>query len=446
MSNKKKRKRTIRFRPSTAQIAAAAAAILIITYMAIRFLPAETLFIYSEKYVYSENADLFIFKQEEYVILQNQQTINFSVDEGDKIAGSTVLSSDFKVFGDVYIQQKIKAVDYILNRIPRFQSKEEIYGEVQKLDVRIAELNEVLANASWETMSESEKAVYMNEMNELNEQRQIIIRSVQYIYTPDEELRNIKKTCTGMLGSRQVALNAYNLNLSVYGNVYFSLDGYEDVMTFHNIENFDQDYLNYLLGYAPRMQKSESGRYVIKSSASDKILLALRVRKDCYVESEEKCRELYQSNTIRYDMDKQGGYYEFLFRRIDILAYYPQMTVVLSGSETAQGHLVNVIETDTHKILVIAVRDNIKNLQQKKRIDKAKAETESFSAFVVPASAVTEHNYSEYVTVLTNSNVKKSVKVNVYDYSGGKAVLKVSANSGLKNGDEILAVGEYIDD
>ena len=446
MSSKKTKKRKIRFRPSTAQITAAAAAVLIITYLAIRFLPAETLFIYSERYVYSENADLFIFKQEEYVILTDQQSIKFNVDEGDKIAGSTELSSDYKVHGDVYIQQKIKAIDYILSKSPRFQSKEEIYGEVQKLDVKISELNDVLAASAWETMTENEKSVYINEMNDLNEQRQIILRSVQYIYTPDEELREIKKTCTGMLGSRQVALNAYNLNLSVYGNIYFSLDGYEDVMTFHNIENFDQEYLNYLLGYAPKKQQSEGGRYVIKSSASDKILLALRVSKDCYVESEEKCRELYQSNTIRYDMDKQGGYYEFLFRRIDILAYYPKMTVVLNSSDSAEGHLVNVIETETHKILVIAVRDNIKNLQQQKRIDKAKAETQSFNAFVVPASAVTEHNYSEYVTVLTNSNVRKSVKVSVYDYSGGKAVLKISDNSGLKNGDEILAVGEYTDD
>ena len=445
MKKDKSSKRKIKFRPSSTQILVVAVAIIIITYMAIRLLPADTLFIYSDRYVYSENADLYIFKQEEYVIIHNSVPIEFNVDEGEKIAGSTELSSNYKISGDAYIRQKIKAIDYILNRSPKFQTKEEIYGEVQLLDSRINEINGLLVS-TWTDLNESERARYLVELDELGDQRQIILRSVQYIYTPDEELGNIKKSCNSLLGNKQVALNAYNLNLSIYGNIYFSLDGYEDVMTFHNIENFDHEYLEYLKGYVPKKQISEDDKYIIKSSASDKILLALSVDNDCYIENETECKELYKSNTIRYDMDKQGGYYEFLFRRIDILSYYPKMTVSFGNSENIAGYLVNVIESESDKILIVAVRDNIKFIQQQNRVSKIKFEAQGFNAFVVPNTAVVKHDSNEYVTVLTNSNIKKSVKVTVYDYVDRNAILRVSANSDLKDGDEILVVGEYVND
>ena len=143
-----------------------------------------------------------------------------------------------------------------------------------------------------------------------------------------------------------------------------------------------------------------------------------------------------------YNMDKEGGYYEFLFRRIDILNQFPNMTAYASDGTEITGRIVDIVSEGDGQVVILAVRNNITYFSDK-TILSGKLETDSFLTYSVPKSSIVTTDSGTYITIISNTSVgKETIPVTVYQYAGSRALLKVSENPTLSEGTQILKHGQ----
>ena len=144
-------------------------------------------------------------------------------------------------------------------------------------------------------------------------------------------------------------------------------------------------------------------------------------------------------------MDKEGGYYNFLFQRIDLLNNFPELTVTFEENMPVKGYFVDVIQEGGDKILIVAVRKDISYFNDK-TITNADLHLETSSCYAVPVSSIVETENGSYITVVSNYSLYTEViPVSVYKTEGDTALLKVSENPDLDNGTEVLIEGEEPD-
>ena len=91
------KKRKIRFKPTWKHFLFFALTVLIVVYLIIAILPDKSVFLQSEQYVFTADAKIYIFKQQEYILINSNEEINFLAKEGTNVAASSVLSEDYYI-------------------------------------------------------------------------------------------------------------------------------------------------------------------------------------------------------------------------------------------------------------------------------------------------------------------------------------------------------------
>ncbi len=415
-----------------------AVVLVIFIYFIIKMLPEPSVFIQSDITSFSVPAKVYAFKDEEYVIINSTEKIHFLCTEGDKVSASTLLSDNYSLSTNVYINKKLDVLNFVLQNTS-ITTKEQIYVMISDVNKQLLELDSLLNEAN--AANDADKAKQLATQREaLQQQLYVLKRAMQYVYNTYSDNAQIKDNFAGMLGRSDIPLTLENLDFSVFGNIYYSIDGFESSMNFDSLDSIDIASLNNLDSMSP-VKTNSDGKYYIKSSAGDKMVLLLRIDKDSYVADEEAVNSYYSKLCDKYNMDQEGGYINFIFRRVDVLNNFPDFYIKTEDGIEYKGNIVQVIsEENEDKIIVLAIRNDVVSFANR-RIFTAKANTETFRCFAIPTSCIYNYNGATYVNILKDATIKTPTQVTVYKTEGSTSYLKTSENSALKDGDEIILKG-----
>ena len=436
------RKRKIRFKPTWKHFLFFALTALIVVYLIIAILPDKSVFLQAEEYVFTADAKIYIFKQQEYILINSNEDIHFLVKEGTDVAASSVLSEDYYIKTKEHLQNKIAAVEFMIQN-PSIDSKWEVYLLISEINDQIILIDDQIDEAVSQE-DEARKKTLLEQRADLLTQTEIYKDAMQYIFTPTSELKGVLKDYQKLMNTEELPLTLNNLNFNVFGYIFYAKDGYEDILTIDMLESLPEDYFDYIDHITPNTELNSS-QYIIKSSATDRVIISIRVDGDTNIISEQSVTDLKNKLLNENNMDKEGGYYNFLFQRIDLLTGFPDLTVTFEDSTTMQGYFIDVIQEGEDKIFLVAIRKNISYFNDK-TIESADLHLETSSCYAVPLSSIVETEYGSYITVVSNYSLYTEViPVSVFKTEGDTVLLKVSENPNLNNGTEVLIEGEQPD-
>lgn len=437
MAQGKKKISRLKIKKSTAAYLLAAAAILI--YLTAKMLPERTVFIYAEKKTAYENVKIYTFKEEEYVYIDSDSNIDFLYDAGTKVSASTVLSDDYTINTDVYLNQKIAIIDYMLAN-PELDTREKMYARMSGIRAQLEALDYQIDEAESKADIEA-KRVLMAQRQEYQNLYDILKGAMQYILTQDDALYALRSEYAAMIGGGGIPLTLGNLNFTVFGYLSYATDGYENAMNFDNLLSVDAAYLDTIDQMTP-IGSENLDKYVVKSTATNKIVLVFALPLDTAVTGEVAAVDRYDALYSSYDIDgEEGGYYQFLFRRIDLLNGFPAISIKLKDDNIYSGYLINIQRNENEKLVFVAFRDDIGAFLSL-RLFNADVATETYSGFVIPKSCLSKESDIYYITVLTGAAEKQKVAVTVYKESGNNVILRCEDNPDLVSGTEILYRGK----
>lgn len=415
------------------------AAALFLGYLILRMIPDETVILRSDTVVISEDAKLYTFKEEDHTKITTSTPINIIAKEGQSLSATDLISDNYNIRSKAFIEEKIGSITFMIDNTD-IDTKWEVYERILDVRDQIDRLTVSLQNAQTETeISNIEKKI-----RDLRSHESVLKGATQYIVTPLSEMYNIRYRYNTMLEEDTLPLTLYNLNFSVFGYVSFSTDGYEDVMNIISLEGIRDGYFSYLDKFDAEAEKTDGNEYIIKSTAKDRAIIAALVDKDTVIPSEDYAKRMKSDIINRYNTDQSGGYYSYLYDRIDLLIQFPDISVKGKTGEIIDGYLVDVIVSDGQKAAVVALRGDIEKIRDM-RIEEGELQTESFRAFVVNKSSIVEKDGRTYVIRIKGGSAKEAVEVVIDRYMDKTAVLRASENPTLTNKTEILLDGEDYD-
>ncbi len=414
-------------------------AAVIVICLAIQKMPESTVFLKTEAYNVNANAKIYVFKKQEYIFINSTVPLNYLVSEGTDIAASTVIADNYYITSNQYLQQKIAALQYMIDH-PQVDTKWEIYLAISELNDQVDSLDAQIDTAVANGDNEG-KTNMLNQRTAILDQIAVLENAMRFVFTDLTVMNTMKNTLNSQLNSTTIPLILDNLNFTVTGYIYFSKNGYEDTLNMNVLDNLYDGYFDYLDHYSPNTALAD-GQYILKSEATDRAVIAVRIGSDAQISDKEDVINYKNELTTAYNMDKEGGYYEFLFRRIDILNQFPNMTAYVSDGTEITGKIVDIVSEGDEQVVMLAVRNNITYFSDK-TILSGKLETDSFSTYSVPKSSIVTTDSGAYITVISNTSVgKETIPVTVYQYAGSRALLKVSENPALSEGSQILKHGQ----
>lgn len=414
-------------------------AAVIVICLAIQKMPESTVFLKTEAYNVNANAKIYVFKKQEYIFINSTVPLNYLVSEGTDIAASTVIADNYYITSNQYLQQKIAALQYMIDH-PQVDTKWEIYLAISELNDQVDSLDAQIDTAVANGDNEG-KTNMLNQRTAILDQIAVLENAMRFVFTDLTVMNTMKNTLNSQLNSTTIPLTLDNLNFTVTGYIYFSKNGYEDTLNMNVLDNLYDGYFDYLDHYSPNTALAD-GQYILKSEATDRAVIAVRIGSDAQISDKEDVINYKNELTTAYNMDKEGGYYEFLFRRIDILNQFPNMTAYVSDGTEITGKIVDIVSEGDGQVVMLAVRNNITYFSDK-TILSGKLETDSFSTYSVPKSSIVTTDSGAYITIISNTSVgKETIPVTVYQYAGSRALLKVSENPALSEGSQILKHGQ----
>lgn len=409
------------------------AVLIFFAYLIISMLPTRSSFVLKERHTFTVPAKAYIFRDEEYVIFNSAEKINFLVPEAEKISASSLLSDNYTISTNYYLKERIEIIDYVLANDDI--SIRSLNRDISKARAECDELNQSLENVS----SPKEEKEIADKLYELQHNIYIMKRAQQYTYATSSELYEIRDKYEKMLNSKDIPLTADNLNFTVFGSVYYSIDGYENYMDFESLNYLDTDYLDMLDSISPNKSLSNDS-YVFKSSSTSCAVVVIRLSDDVFVSAEEATQRIYAGIIDDYDMASEGGYFDFIFRRIDMLNIFPAFKFETSNGNVYDGELIKVSHIGEEKLLYVALRNDVLSLVDM-RLFTAYPHIVSYDCYVIDKKCIFEQDGKTYVRAVRNAKNEEIIEVNVYAYENGNAYLKVAENENISKGDEIKLKG-----
>ena len=427
--------------------------ILVLTLLIVNMLPKRTHFLSVETYEEFAQSTAYIFMSEQHKTLdvKDGEKINFIVDDGDRVSATSVLSDNYNITTDYYFDQKIKSIDYAIDNPPYSSGWEyniqiiEKYDEIEQIEEALDGMMSKSQNQDYVDIEmEKTKNEYVKEKAKLLSEIDYIKSAMQYMFASKNDLKAMRKSYIELKGKDSVELTLDNLNLSVIGEISYSLDGYERVLSFEQLINIDGDYFEYLDEFDNIPYVSNTNN-IIKTTDTNKSVIALRVDSEITHESEKDMLEQRNYLVNTYNMKKEGGYFNFIFRRVDFFSMFPKVQIKNTDNSIIEGRLIDMNENEKSKIYYVAVNTS-NSAYNKNRISNMQLNVNTFSAYVVPRSAICKNNSQTYITTSGYGDWVRNVRVTVHDYVGSNAILKVDENEKLKGIDEIMYKGSIIND
>ena len=278
---------------------------------------------------------------------------------------------------------------------------------------------------------------YSTELTKLKSQKEMMQKSMKYIFADDETLKKLKEELKSKRSSEEKDLTISNLNFSFTGNIYFSRTGYEEVLNTNVMAALDGDYVDYLKNFKP--ESTSEDKSIIKIVNNQCAYVCAVVNKNTYVDGEEDAKEYNVLVKKNHDLKTDGEYYDYLLTRVDILITYPTIKFEDNEGKIDEGYLINSLDYgEDKKTLVICLKDEFSHLIN---VDKTKLDihTNEVTVYKIPKKAIIEKNGKTYVYAVTDGNLKELVEVKIYSEEFRTVLLKPSENPDLTENMEIIS-------
>ena len=394
-----------------------------------------TIILNAEKDITTETADSYIFTNSEYVDLNETTPIKYTVKEGQKVGANTILSKTYKIKTNKYIDDAISVIDWRLQN-NSYENRDVFFKDLNELEEEIKNVENEY-NQAKSTNNTTKMNEYSTELTKLKSQKEMMQKSMKYIFADDETLKKLKEELKSKRSSEEKDLTISNLNFSFTGNIYFSRTGYEEVLNTNVMAALDGDYVDYLKNFKP--ESTSEDKSIIKIVNNQCAYVCAVVNKNTYVDGEEDAKEYNVLVKKNHDLKTDGEYYDYLLTRVDILITYPTIKFEDNEGKIDEGYLINSLDYgEDKKTLVICLKDEFSHLIN---VDKTKLDihTNEVTVYKIPKKAIIEKNGKTYVYAVTDGNLKELVEVKIYSEEFRTVLLKPSENPDLTENMEIIS-------
>ncbi|WKY46377.1 hypothetical protein Q5O24_08240 [Eubacteriaceae bacterium ES3] len=362
-----------------------------------------------ERYTESVETDLYFFKSVGYRDIDNFQTSDLTLGEGEKANGYKSLTSSPKVVNIEYVNEQISVIDQLIEDA-YYNNWSRVVGEIVT--------NYQGMNSITSQIEEAER-----------EKQAFLVESVQYMGYTLEELQAARQTFVDLSGgiARDITLN--NLHMHSSGYIFTEIKPVEKVL---NQEMLPYVTINLLDTIGKIDQESTTQLKVVNN---DHLFIAFTVDKDVGIMGEEEMMELKEEMVGTTDKGINQEYYDFLVRRIDQLLYYPEIRFKYDDKEYS-SYLIDEVEDSDKKIVILMLKDYV-NVFSQMVMTEAEVYLQDYDAFVIPETAVYTDNDENYVQTVSKGYFNDPLPVEIEKTVDGDVVLKTSANPYLSSGTRI---------
>lgn len=421
------------------RIALITAAVLCLVWYAILY--NGTLVLNAQNYSVTTTRDAYVFKRQAVNIVQTKEKVEFILQEGEKAAASTVLSTSIKISASVYARQMVSAIDLILDS-DGFSSVEDFLVLVEEKQRSIEALQRNIAEEKDPALKQNMEKT----LTALQDEYSVMQIAVRFVFSDTSYLKDLKQTYVKRLSSKETLdLTLGNLNFPFTGYVYYTLDGYENALSSSVIASVDFEYWDYLDSFRPKTLSTLEG-VPIKVVNSGYVYIVFKTDSDTYIKVQnamyDRKAEVVQDNEFNSDME----YYSFLQRRSDVVFSFPEVEFYDEDGVRHTAYYINAIQSEDfeERLCVFMVKGDVHSF-----VDKNQTEisiiTEGYEAYVLDEHSIVYRGEGQLKKAYVLCREKQGdfcyVPVTVFKTIEGKAILRVEDNReiGLEN----LEIAKY---
>ncbi|NTW70627.1 MAG: hypothetical protein HGA49_00075 [Eubacteriaceae bacterium] len=389
------------------------AAVVIIALTWLNLNSKKTLVLYNEKYIKTYEAKSFILRNEK--VIYYDQTIEFNAAEGTRVSETKILS-DSQASYDNYIQNQIAIIDNVLKSIG--QPKKIVqYELLDDLDSQI-------------------KSAGQDKIETYAYKKMVTLESIKFKGIDQATLEQYKAQLNEKLNNTKVSkITLSNSGISFPGYVFFSYDGYEELL---HIDNMDL----VTPGYLEKVSKYGSSNYytsksILKVVDDDYVYIAFTVPADVVFQSEAALKEKTDKIYDSLEDDSLKSYLGYLNRRVDVLRTMPKIKFA-NGDQEYSGYLIKTILDKERKVIILEVKDNIDNVMLSKRMITNKVYTYENTGYLIPNKSIQVQNGKKSIVIMSKGYLKKTIPVTVTDMDGDNAFLSKSENQSISDGMQLI--------
>ncbi len=350
------------------------------------FRSQQTLLLEPSTYRNSTEAELYFFKDIDWIALDGFGASDLTLSEGDKTNGYTALTSSDKTVNAEAISQEQGYIDAIMAS-----------GYADNWQAGAAD---ILAQSSTRGRDKTYGA-----------------DAAKFVGMTSEELSAEKESLGALADGNARSISLGGLGMIETGYIYAGVSDQEKLVCEGVLPYITSDYLS---GVKKASDEKETALKVVNN---DHLYMAFSVPAETQVPGTDVVEE-NKATYMGENTDKQD-YYDLLISRVDQLTYYPTMSFDY-GDNTYEAYYVDRMEDGDNQIIVLLMKDYINVFADVVTL-KTTVHLESYTCYNIPQSAIVNQDGQTYVRTLSKGYFEELVPVDVATYDGGRAILRVSS-------------------
>ena len=356
------------------------------------------------EYIKTYETNLYLFKNIDYIELDNFSLDDLAFKQGTKVNGYSSLTKEPKVVSQTFLDYEIATIDEIITN-KYYENWNVLVEEYQKTYTGLGVIGIKSDSTFSKGFLESAIQYYGMNLDKLNETKE------NFVAINDGEPRDI--TLKG-------------LGLTATGYIYGRLNPMEKVISQNMLPYVNKD----LLDLAESINKNEKN--VLKIVNNKQLFASFIMPDDEVVHFENEAlaekNRIWDEESIQNNVD----YYEHLTIHVDDLWTFPEMQFKFN-EKIYTAYLVDMIFSDSEKIGILIIKDYINDFISE-NILKAELHTISYRAYEAPISAIKQVDGKSKMTLMERGYFPEDVDVLVDQKDKSKAILPVEDNPNIAPG------------
>ncbi|MBK5243598.1 MAG: hypothetical protein JJE18_00990 [Eubacteriaceae bacterium] len=358
------------------------------------------------QYTESHKTEMYFFKDVDYKVLDEFQTSDITLAEGEKANGYKTLTNTPKVVNTAYINEQIAVIDTII--------ADKYYNNWGRI------VGDVVSN--YQGLSSITSQIGETE----REQKNFLIESVQYMGQDLATLQKTREDLVNLGGGTPRDINLNDLKMLPSGYVYTTIKPVEKIV--------DENMLPYVnLAFLKSVSKIDrESETLLKVINNDHVYVAFTISEEKSIMGENKVLALKAEMMGTDDPGINQAYYDFLVKRVDQLYYFPKLRFKYDDKDYS-SYFIDEIKEGDQKIIILMIKDYVNDFSNIV-VGDGEIYIQDYKAFEIPQSAVFKVDGETKVDTVTKGYFSNPTTVTVEKNIRGKAILKSSENPGLSSG------------
>lgn len=385
------------------------AAVVLIALAWVYLTSKETLILHSQRFTTTYDTQSFLVKDEQVLHFDRQPAPQVS--EGVRVSMQTVLFENSGSIGGYYLEQRSLLASY--ETIP---TKEALLREI------VSEKNHYQ-----ELSSDQDEGPTVENISRLS-------ALLQYADLDEESLEDVKEDVGKLAADPYEGFTLLKLGGKFPGYLFYSLDGYESLLTPENMEALAILDMQDLSDTAAILKGAQEGMKVVND---DTAYIMLTVPENLLPNSEELLEK--KKTSISENLRDGEEYLEYLNRRIDILRSMPSIGFILNDEEYT-AKLVDIIPavSEENNVWILQLKDYLTGDFLAQRQFDIQVLTYENRGYIVPESSLLTKDGKTYIVVLSKGYLRKNLEVNVTKTQGDQVFLSLKDNEAITEGMQLL--------